>query len=432
MEVLTLSNELERADKGFAGVLRAMMMTNTQRVNLMNRSVVEYKPSEVDAFFDPARGVYNALISGGDPRLRNSAIVAQAICSSLNGFPVVVLHEGNYLLEQQLRSTFSSSGKYKEISVNAPCFEPFYGLNELEISKQILETAPKEYDIKYNAKDYIDGISAYLKANGRNRSFKLFSTCPHSMIFDKVDDLEIQGKISDHEAQAIKSKLMMGQSENYKLESYFSSFKMEIEPLMYVSKKGYRPLNIIAALKSNSILCFDLASITNKILLNTIIFQLKLALTKGLRYQIVIDSIPIESNDLYSSYIRAPSDKVCKTISADDFYAMVGGDEKVFSAVVGNMQTLIIMNHSSGHSATKWAEIFGQYDKYEESYSTSRGESRRTPFSLMGSPNYNRTVNISKNREYIVKPEMISRMGSGEAFVLSAALGQLAHLILTS
>ena len=67
MEVLTLSNELERADKGFAGVLRAMMMTNTQRVNLMNRSVVEYKPSEVDAFFDPVeeqcnRGTGNLLI----------------------------------------------------------------------------------------------------------------------------------------------------------------------------------------------------------------------------------------------------------------------------------------------------------------------------------------------------------------------------------
>lgn len=49
----------------------------------------------------------------------------------------------------------------------------------------------------------------------------------------------------------------------------------------------------------------------------------------------------------------------------------------------------------------------------------------------MSSPNYNRTVNINKNREYIVKPEIISRMGYGEAFVHSAALGQLVHLILT-
>ena len=426
-----MGNELERADKGFAGFLKAMTMTNTDRANSMNRSVVEYKPCDVDAFFEPSRGVYNALISGGDPRLRTSAIVSQTLCAASNGFPVVIIHEGNHLLEQQLRTNFSGSGRYKEISSGNPCFEPFYGLSELEISNQILETAPKDYDIKYNARYYIEGISAYLKARGKNLSFKLFSTCPHSMIFDKVDDLEMQGKISDHEAQEIKSKLIMGQSENYKLDSFLASLRMEIEPLMYVSKRGQHPLNIVAALKHNAILSFDLSSVTNKLLLNTIIYQLKLALTRGLQYQIVIDSIPIDSNESYAAYIRAPSDKVCKTIAADDFYAMIGGDEKVFSAIVGNTQTLIVMNHSSGHSATKWAEVFGQYDKFEESYSTSRGGSRRTPFSILSSPNYNRTVNVSKNREYIIKPETITRLGSGEAFILSAALGQLAHLILT-
>lgn len=426
-----MGNELERADKGFAGFLKAITMTNTDHANLMNRCVVEYKPCDVDAFFDPSRGVYNAIISGGDSKLRTSALVAQTLCAAKNGFPVVVIHEGNRLLEQQLRCVFSGSSKYKEISSRNPCFEPFYGLNEIEISNQILETAPKEYDIKYNVRYYIEGISAYLKARGKNLSFKLFSTCPHSMIFDKVDDLEMQGKISDHEAQEIKSKLMIGQSENYKLDSFLASLRMEIEPLMYISKQGQYPLNIVTALKHNTILCFDLSSVTNKLLLNTIIYQLKLALTRGFQYQIVIDSIPIDSNEAYAAYIRAPSDKVCKTIAADDFYAMVGGEEKVFSAIVGNTQTLIVMNHSSGRSATKWAEVFGQYDKFEESYSVSKGDSRRTPFSLLSSPNYNRTVNVSKNREYIVKPEAISRLGNGEAFIRSAVLGQLAHLIFT-
>ncbi len=406
-------------------------MTGTDRANSMNRSVVEYKPCSVDAFFDTSRGVYNALVSGGNAKLRTSAIVAQTICAVSNGFPVVIIHEGNHLLEQQLRNNFSGNVKYKEISAASPCFEPLYGLNELEIANQILESAPKDYDIKYNARYYIEGISAYLKASGKNLSFKLFSTCPHSMIFDKVDDLEMQGKITDYEAQEIKSKLMMGQSESYKLDSFLASLRMEIEPLMYVSKRGQRPLNVLTALKQNMILCFDLSSVTNKLLLNTIIYQLKLALTRGLQYQIVIDSIPINSNESYAAYIRAPSDKVCKTIATDDFYSMVGGDEKLFSAVVGGTQTLIVMNHTSGHSTTKWAEVFGQYDKFEESYSTSRGGSRRTPFSILSSPNYNRTVNISKNREYIVKPEVISRMGNGEAFIQSAALGQLVHIFLT-
>ena len=44
-----MGNELERADKGFMGLLKAMTMTNTDRVNSVNRSVVEYKPCGVDA-----------------------------------------------------------------------------------------------------------------------------------------------------------------------------------------------------------------------------------------------------------------------------------------------------------------------------------------------------------------------------------------------
>lgn len=426
-----MSNELQRADKGFAGVLRAMVMSSTDRVNSIHRNVAEYRPCGVEAFFDPARGVYNSIVSGGNEELRVSAMIAQAICASQNGFPVIVLHEGNRWLEQQLRSNFSGSGKYIEVSATSPCFEPFYGLNELEIANQILETAPKDYDIKFSARYYIEGVSQVLKRSRKHLSFKMFSTCPHALIFDKVDDLRMQNVISDAEEQEIKSKLMMGQSENYKLDTFLASLKMEIEPFMYMTKGGHPPVNIVSAVRQNSVLCFDISSVTNRLLLNTLMYQLKLALTKGLQYTIIIDSIPINSNEAYASFIKSPTDKIGKMIASDDFYAMVGSDDKVFAAAVGDSQILIVMGHRAGHSAMKWAEVFGQYDKYEETYSRSRGKSKRTPFSLFSSPSYQNSVSISKNREYIVKPEVIARMGASEAYVLSAARGELAHLMLT-
>jgi len=49
---------------------------------------------------------------------------------------------------------------------------------------------------------------------------------------------------------------------------------------------------------------------------------------------------------------------------------------------------------------------------------------------LFASPYQNNTVNINERREYVVKPEKIMRMGYGEAYVLTAARGELAHLIL--
>lgn len=425
-----MSNELRRADKGFGGILRALAMSSADRANLINRSVNEYQPCSVDAFFEPDKGVYNAIVSGGDNKIRTNAMVAQAICALKNNFPVIIMHEGNRELENQMRSNFVSTGRYIEVSPENPGFEPFYGLNELEISNQILESSPKEYDIKYNARYYMEGMSQFLNKSNKHLSFKMFSTCPHALLFDKVDDLRIQGRITDNEEQEIKSKLMMGQSENYKLDSYFASLKMEILSVMYGTKKRHKPVNVISALKENAILCIDIMSVTNKLFINTLVYQLKLALTRGLQYTLIIDSIPVNANEAYAAYLKAPTDKVCKMIAADDFFSMTGGDEKLFFAVVGESQIIVVMGHTSSNSATKWSEIFGQYNKYEQSYSTSKGSSRRTAFSLLSSPNQSRTVNISKNREFVVMPERITRMGYGEAYVLTAARGELAHLVL--
>lgn len=76
-----MSNELQRADKGFVGVLRSLGMSSTDRANQINRSVNEYQPCSVDAFFEPDRGVYNSIVSGGDNRIRTNAMVAQTVCA---------------------------------------------------------------------------------------------------------------------------------------------------------------------------------------------------------------------------------------------------------------------------------------------------------------------------------------------------------------
>lgn len=430
--VFILSNELQRADKGILGILKSLTMTNADRANIANRRVIEYLSNSVDAFFESNRGVYNAVVSGGENRIRVNALVAQAICAMENNFPVIILHEGNHELENQMRNTFSSSGNYLEISSRKPCFEPFYSLNELEIANQILEAAPKEYDIRFNARYYIEGVSEYLNKSGKHLSFKLFSTCPHALLFDKIDNLRMRGGITDAEEQEIKSKLMMGQSENYKLDTYMASLKMETLSIMYVPRYGQQPTNIISALNNHVVLCIDITSATNKLLLNTLVFQLKLALTKGLRYTLLIDSIPLNANEAYANFLKAPSDRICTMISSEDLYSMTGGDDRAFSTLLGNSQITIVMTHTSGNSSIKWAEVFGQYDKYETSYSKSSGSSRRTPFSVFSSPHRSSSISISERREYIVKPEAIMRMGYGEAYVLSAARGELAHLVLNA
>lgn len=425
-----MSDELQRADKGISGFLRSLMMTSTDRINAWNRGIIEYQPCSIDAFFTPDRGVYNAVISGGENKMRVKAMAAQAICAVKNNFPVVILHEGNYELEDQIRNVFGGNDKFVEVNNDTSCFEPLFSLNELEIANQIMETASELYDMGWKARYYIEGIGEYLKKSGKNLSFNMFSTCPHAQMFEKVENLRMQGGINDIEEQQIKSKLMKGQSEIDKLDTYMASLKMEMGDLRYIPGNGQQPINIISALNDAEIICIDIASAMNKLLLNTLVFQLKLALSKGIRYTLIVDSISLNANEAFANYLKAPTDRICTLIAADDFYSMVGGDEKAFNALMGRCQIAVVMSHTSGNSATKWAEIFGQYDKYETSYSRAKGSSKRTPFSLFASPYQNNTVNINERREYVVKPEKIMRMGYGEAYVLTSARGELAHLIL--
>lgn len=163
-----------------------------------------------------------------------------------------------------------------------------------------METAPKEYDIRFSARYYIEGVSGYLNKSGKHLFFNLFSTCPHALFFDKVEDLRLQGRITDAEEQEMKSKLMMGQSENYKLDTYMASLKMEMSSLMYGPRNGQHPTNIIGALNAQVVFCIDVTSATNKLLFNT--------------------------------------------------------------TLIGNSQISVVMSHNSGNSAIKWAEVFGQYD----------------------------------------------------------------------
>lgn len=418
---------LEPVDQGITGVLKSIVTSSVDRANETNRAVCEYRPCSVDAFFDPSYGSSDTILSGGEKSLRSKAICAQIQAAISHHLPVIVLHEGDVHLERVLEQKFSSSHLYREISASSPCFEPFFGLSPIEIARETLEAAPKDYDLKGNATFYIEALCGYLHYAGRHPSFKMLSTCPHAQMFDKVDDLEQQGIISSDVNRELKSKLMMGQTECYKLSSFWSSFRMESDSLLYHPKSGFRPANVITAAKQRQVLCIDISSVANQILINTIFYQLRLALQHRFTYTLIIDSLPLASNEMYANFIKSASGKVHRLLASDDLYAMLGGDDNLFSALTGSVDTVMVFSHTSGKSAAKWSEFFGQYDKYERSYSQTHGSSRH-PFALFASSNQSHSINISKNREFVVKPEQIMRMAPGEAYVRMVDSHQIAHL----
>lgn len=123
---------------------------------------------------------------------------------------------------------------------------------------------------------------------------------------------------------------------------------------MYVPRNGQQLTNIISALSHQLVLCIDVISATNKLLLNMLVFQLKLALTKSFRYTLLVDSISLNANEAYANYLKIPTDRICTMIFSEDFYSVMGGDERAFATLIGNSQITVVMSHTSGNSAMKW------------------------------------------------------------------------------
>jgi hypothetical protein len=161
-----------------------------------------------------------------------------------------------------------------------------------------------------------------------------------------------------------------------------------------------------------------------------LITQLKIAVGKGKEVSFVADELSTENSEVFTGFIRMNNVKCKMTICSKDVYAMCGGEEKVFHTILGNSAKVVIFCHISGASATKWAEAIGYYDKMEVTTSYSSGSSRQSKFQMFPGSNKTNTTNYNQKREYIVKPEQISRMQPNEVYIIDGVTPQLAHTTL--
>lgn len=74
-----------------------------------------------------------------------------------------------------------------------------------------------------------------------------------------------------------------------------------------------------------------------------------------------------------------------------------------------------------------FTEAIGYYDKTEISTSSSSGSSRQSPFQLFTGANTTYTTNLNQKREYIVKPEEITRMQSNKVYIIDGLSAKIAH-----
>lgn len=428
-------SELERLEgyyqiMGFLnGVKEVFSIGSTlDRMNQGIDGVVNYKSCSVENFFESQYGTINTIVSGGADDIRFKVLRAHIAIAINDGFPVIVLHQGNPYIGSRLRNEFGGVVETNIVDIGSACYDPFYDLDGGAISELVMGAAPKSFDIKHNAKYYIEGVVELLKKSKKKPYFNLLATCPHTTLFDKIDDLVGKNQISDSDGQEIKSKLMIGQSESVKIESYFYTLQTQIQPFLYRTKSREKPVNVRKNISNKELLVINIGNIANELYVNVLIEELKRAIAYGSSAAVVLDSISIVGNDKLKELIMGLSGQVRFTVIGDDVVALSGSDEQLFTTLVGRAKKIVVLSHNAGTSAVKWSQVFGEHDKQEQSYSVSKGGSYNSPIPFMASPNYNKQVNYNWKREYIVKPEKIMNLGYGEAFVYSGDINELAHV----
>lgn len=428
-------SELERLEgyyqiMGFLnGVKEVFSIGSTlDRMNQGIDGVVNYKSCSVENFFESQYGTINTIVSGGADDIRFKVLRAHIAIAINDGFPVIVLHQGNPYIGSRLRNEFGGVVETNIVDIGSACYDPFYDLDGGTISELVMGAAPKSFDIKHNAKYYIEGVVELLKKSKKKPYFNLLATCPHTTLFDKIDDLVGKNQISDSDGQEIKSKLMIGQSESAKIESYFYTLQTQIQPFLYRTKSREKPVNVRKNISNKELLVINIGNIANELYVNVLIEELKRAIAYGSSAAVVLDSISIVGNDKLKELIMGLSGQVRFTVIGDDVVALSGSDEQLFTTLVGRAKKIVVLSHNAGTSAVKWSQVFGEHDKQEQSYSVSKGGSYNSPIPFMASPNYNKQVNYNWKREYIVKPEKIMNLGYGEAFVYSGDINELAHV----
>ena len=386
---------------------------------------------QIMGFLNGVKEVFSigsTLVSGGSDDIRFKVLRAHIAIAINDGFPVIVLHQGNPYIGSRLRNEFGGVVETNIVDIGSACYDPFYDLDGGAISELVMGAAPKSFDIKHNAKYYIEGVVELLKKSKKKPYFNLLATCPHTTLFDKINDLVGKNQISDSDGQEIKSKLMIGQSESVKIESYFYTLQTQIQPFLYRTKSREKPVNVRKNISNKELLVINIGNIANELYVNVLIEELKRAIAYGSSAAVVLDSISIVGNDKLKELIMGLSGQVRFTVIGDDVVALSGSDEQLFTTLVGRAKKIVVLSHNAGTSAVKWSQVFGEHDKQEQSYSVSKGGSYNSPIPFMASPNYNKQVNYNWKREYIVKPEKIMNLGYGEAFVYSGDINELAHV----
>lgn len=415
------------------GVAKFLMSSNNEKFNTINKGISECGQVNPLALMQGSFGM-NTIVSGTAQFVRNIMTGAQVKCALSGGLPVVMLHSCNFELANEILA--ASAGYPCEIvNTSSANFSPFIGLNDYEAIDIIMESIPEKYDLKQNGRYYLEAVTDIMTANRISSSFKNYLTCPHDTLIDRVDNDLVAGKLTDMAAQSIKSKIMVGQSEYFKIDSFLRGLSKQIGNALHNKKANNNPVSVYKAITEKGVIAIDIGPNFNSIYLDFLVKQIKTAAQRGYPFILVLDSMRLSESKKIKELISGGISNIPIVISCDDMVSSCRGNQDLFNAVVGSARQMFVFSHPSATSASYWSAVIGEYERIDESVSRTKDTTDRV-FSAASlyypePRRTNKTVSTSKRRDFVVPLEKISSMQNNEFYQKSVAFKGTRHGYIT-
>ena len=393
-----------------------------KKFNKQARGVEEYQNIAVGALFPPESYKDSVIISGGSQNER------QYICEEIlhNAYiakhPVIILHAANIKME----SFVTRYGFGTVVSDQNKVFDAFTSFEFNEIFQMVTDTCKSRYDIKPAGRYVLQVVFDLLINRGRKPYFSAFANCPYFKLADHITTRLNSGAITQDVADKLQSLFLTGQAECPKIDTFFNDIKSQISYMSAIDPAKVNAVSVLSAIKNKQILCIDLRSSSNVMLVELIVNSLIIAMNRGYDFSLLIDDIAFMNNDILKNAICQKSNHH-NVIVSKDLYALTGGKEDVFAAIIGEAEKTVLFNHSSGISCEKWSKYIGEYEKIDVSYNDNSGWNQSSKWGF----NTNHGQREALKREPKVKPEQINCLSQGEAFVYDHATGSLIQTVIT-
>ncbi len=355
----------------------------------------------------------NISISGGSEAIRNELIVQNCKQSVSVGVPTIIIHEGNYLLEQMLQTTFSGHRYLRIINSSNPFYDPIFRLSDMEIGHFISDSSPKDHMVDSGGALYVKALAALLRRRGITPYARMFTHCPHSSINNIIVSMESSGALNADEADRLRNEVSMGSKAQADIEYFFQQLELE-SPILAWKSNLSRCTSISDCILRNGIMAIDIASCGRLNQLALISTEIEHCARASTHFRVIIDAVSFSGSDKLIQTMKNSSAAVAWTITSPDMNRMLGNVQGELAAWMALSHRSVLFSHGIKTCELLSAEL-GEYEHIDVVESCAGNNN-------IGRIGYhygtNSSFSTSAKRRRVIQPEEIESLGTNDFIML--------------